>query len=169
MKICCWLHHCISSSRLIQQNGVMGKQGHKLYLQDQTHWFSSTQPWCWPCTYFFLVSLWTQGNQFLWCASHVTCCATWQSPYLQWHLSTDHLEMPGSLPSLPWICGLLVARLSHLKIYTWELEIRTLVMATLSERQRYMTFFPCYWRNPDRHDGEQESNCSVTFEHKGYL
>lgn len=42
-----------------------------------------------------------------------------------WHLSTDHLEMPGSLPSLPLICGLLVARLSHLKMYTWELEIKT--------------------------------------------
>lgn len=51
--------------------------------------------------------------------------ATWQSPYFQWHLSTDHLEMPRSLPSLPLICGLLVARLSHLKMYTWELEIKT--------------------------------------------
>lgn len=66
---------------------------------------------------------------------------TWQCPYLQWHLDRP-LEMPGSLPSLHGICGVLVARRSHLKMYTWELELRTLVMATLSKRQRCTTFFP---------------------------
>lgn len=120
----------------------MGKQGHKLSVQDQTHQSCSTQPWCWPRTYFFLVSLWIQGHQFLWCASSVTCCYLSESILAVSSLNRPSRNARVSTILILNLWSLLLAWLSHLKMYTQELEIRPLVMAVLSKRQRYMTFFP---------------------------
>lgn len=162
VKICCWLHYCTSSRPLIQQNGLMGEQGHKLWIQDQTHQCSFTQPCCWPYTYSFLVSLWTQGNQFTVCIAcgmlvpgRAHICSdisrqTIRNARVSTILTLD-LWSPGcqKIPFENVHMGIRVKNFCHGN--------------TLQETEMY-DFFPWYWRNTDRYDGEEESRYSDTFD-----
>lgn len=112
---------------------------------------------------FLLDPLWTEGDPFLWCISPVTFCYLAEPIFALTclHRLSRNARVSTILTLSLWSPGCQIIPFENVHVGSRDKNFGH--GNTLQETEIY-DFFPWYWRNPDSHDGEQESICLATFD-----